>query len=113
MEKDAPLVDDQLAGHPRYDPFATRSRSRLFLITYEFQSGQYGVPFHHTVRARGRSAATKKAERYLDSFYGPRRESHWERTENTWYYHLGEVTVKLGSVEEVTPEEAVSRLLIL
>lgn len=112
MDYVTPLVDEQLAGNPQHDPSARRPRSKTFLVTYDFDSGGYGVPFYNTIMARDRDSAVKKAERYLDSFYGPKRESDWERNGNTWSYHLGAVTVKLGGVEELTPEQVVRRLLI-
>lgn len=112
MDYAIPSVDEQLAGNPQYDPSARRPRSRTFLVAYEFDSGGYGVPFYHTIRARDMKSAVRKAERYLDGFYGPKRESDWERQGNTWSYHLGAVTVKLGGVEELTPEQVVRRLLI-
>ena len=109
MEYAMPVVDEQLTGNPQYDPAARRSRSELSLISYEFESSGYGVPFHHTVRARNLDSARRKPERYLDRFYGSKRESWVERSGNGWSYFGGEVTVRLGGVERTTPEEAVRR----
>ena len=111
MESERPLVDEQLPEKPIFDPFA-RGRSKLFIIAYEFQSGEYAVPFHHTVNARDLDSARRKAERYLDRFYGKKRESWVERSGNGWSYFGGEVTVKLGSIERTTPEELARRLLV-
>ena len=112
MEDNVPLVDEQLAGNPKYDPAARRSRSELFLISYEFQSGEYGIPFYHTVNARDINSARRKTERYLDRFYGSKRESLVERSGNGWSYFGGEVNVKLGGVERTTSDELARRLLI-
>jgi hypothetical protein len=112
MEYAIPVVDEQLAGNPQYDPAARRSRSELFLISYDFQSGGYGVPFYHTINARNLDSARRKAERYLDRFYGSKRESWVERSGNSWAYFGGEVTVKLDGVERTTADQLARRLLI-
>lgn len=113
MDDLIPSVDEQLAGNPAYDRTARSTRSKLFLATFEFNVGTYGVPVHHTISARDIESAEKKISRYLNTFYGPKHQSNWERHGDTWSYHLGDVIVDLHSVEEVTAEEVIRRIRIL
>ena len=94
------------------DAPARHTRSRLYLATFEFNVGTYGVPVHHTLWARDPESAERKISRYLNTFYGPKHESNWERSGDTWYYHNGQVTVDLHSVEQVTAEEVIRRISI-
>ena len=62
--------------------------------------------------ARNLDSARRKGERYLDRFYGSKREYWVERNGNGGSYFGGEVTVKLGCVEGTTADELARRLLI-
>lgn len=61
-------------------------RNKPYLVTFEFQAGEPGVPFCHTVMAATIESATRKAERFLKDFYGPGQS---EPDGYGGYYYLG------------------------
>lgn len=73
---------------------------RLYLVSFEFISGEYGQPFKRTFYAKDERDLQGKIHEYLADYYGS--GNTLEIDGSTYVYWHGEVAVKNYGWEEIT-----------
>lgn len=70
----------------------TPNNKKLYLITFEFVSGEYEQSFHRLVYAKNGEDADKQIYETLSNYYGAGNTS--EIDGNDYYYWYGEIAVR-------------------
>jgi UDP-N-acetylglucosamine transferase subunit ALG13 len=83
---------------------------KLFLVSFNFVSGEYEQPFVKLFYAKDEKEIEQKAHEYLIGYYGEGNTSEVEG--DKYYYWHNEVTVELNAWEEIRSfKQLVNRLL--
>lgn len=83
---------------------------RLYLVTFEFISGEYIQTFHKTFYVEDKGNLEMEIHNYLDDYYGPGNTSEIE--DGVYYYWHGEVAVKpIGWGEIMSLEQIAGELI--
>ena len=85
---------------------------KLYLVTFEFISGEYEQGFHRLLYAENAKEVDKQVHEYLKDYYGDGNTS--EIDDDVYYYgSYGEIAVKYCGWEEIIEfKQIVDRLLL-
>ena len=78
----------------------TSNQERLYLVTFEFVSGEYAQTFEKAFYAKTEENLEHKTHEYLINYYGEGNIS--EIDGNVYYYWNGEVAVKEQRWQQIT-----------
>lgn len=81
-----------------------------YLIALDFNCGELGLPFYHTIAARSIEGAQNRIHRYFRGFYG-RQESRTIAPARSYEYLSGQVTVDVTSIDEYPTRKEAERAL--
>ena len=83
---------------------------KLYLVTFEFISGEWEQSFHRLLYAKNAKALDKQIHKYLKDYYGV--GNTLEIDDDVYYYWYGEIAIKYCGWEEITDaKQIVDRLL--
>lgn len=70
----------------------TPNGSKLYLVTFEFISGEYEQSFHRLLYAKNAEDLDTQVRNYLKNYYGKGNTSKLD--DDVYYYWYGEIAVK-------------------
>ncbi|MEW6417536.1 MAG: hypothetical protein AB1480_05365 [Nitrospirota bacterium] len=88
----------------------TSNGKKLYLVTFEFISGEYGQIFQKKFYARDPEHLERKIHEYLIDYYGIGNTS--ESDHNVYFYWKGQVAVKPKGWAEITSFERLAGSLL-
>jgi hypothetical protein len=77
----------------------TSNGKKLYLVTFELISGQYGQMFYQAFYAKNKKSLENQIHKYLKNYYDKGNNTSIE--ESFYYYFNGEVAVKKHGWEEI------------